>query len=246
VAIVISKPIGERMESIPSTGFFGFDESLKAVFAIDQEAVASIVSAAKGNIKEIVEKVDRQVIRAAVALEDENLFASFTRPYPQQLTPVLTDARRITRAIFGDILQKSSTLNDLDEASQEPSDQAYLENLDTVNGVSATSEWRFDRKAGSVVPGLRLSATNPGDKVLLNVYLDWDDAVYLCYRIMQELYEDSKNIEFLSPELRKSTNLKERYGDRVAKRMSNMIADLKSVRATLCELGFSREEFAPD
>ena len=235
------------MKEIPSTGFAGFDEGLNAVFAVDPKEAQSIVKAADGDIEEILKKLDKRVARAAVALEDQNLFDRFASAYPEQLIPVLTEAREITRRIFGNIIRDPDERHDLDVASQtDETDQNYLENLDAISTILMTSEWRFNLEGGSVIPGLKLSISNPGDKLLLRAYLDWDDAIYLSYRLLQELLDDSKNFELILPQAREKTNLKELYGDRVAKRVSSMLNDLKVIRAKLCELGFSRNDFAPD
>lgn len=235
------------MKKLPSTGFAGFDDNLRAVFDINPEDASAIVKDANGNVEHILDKIDKGVVRAAIALQSKELFDAFARAHPEQLIPILRQAKEITGRIFGSILDDPKKREELDNAidNREPT-TANLENIDAINSVTMTPEWKFNLPARSVIPGLRMSLFNPGEKVLLRTYLDWDDTIYLCYRIIQELLEDANNFELISAEAKKNTDLKDLYGDRVAKRISNMLRDLKDIRSMLCNFGFSKSDFAPD
>jgi hypothetical protein len=125
------------LREIPSTGYTGFDENLKAIFDLDQQRAEDIVREANGDVSQIAANVDQDALRGAVALEDEKLFQQFSRAHPSQLVPVLTEARQITRRILGSILKDRTKLQELEGAIEEsPSDfETYYANLDIVQCI---------------------------------------------------------------------------------------------------------------
>jgi hypothetical protein len=107
------------LRALPSTGYTGFDENLKAIFDLDQQRAEDIVREANGDVSQIAAKIDQDALRGAVAPEDEKLFQQFSRAHPSQLVPVLTEAREITRRILGNILKDRTKLQELEKAIEE-------------------------------------------------------------------------------------------------------------------------------
>jgi hypothetical protein len=60
---------------------------------------------------------------------------------------------------------------------------------------------------------------------------------------MQDLREDFDNLSLLTPEARNSVNMKKRFGDRMAKRLSSISKDIRVIRDRLIEIGFSIDDF---
>jgi hypothetical protein len=69
------------LRALPSTGYTGFDENLKAIFDLDQQRAEDIVREANGDVSQIAAKIDQDALRGAVALEDEKLFQQFSRAH---------------------------------------------------------------------------------------------------------------------------------------------------------------------
>jgi hypothetical protein len=234
------------LRALPSTGYTGFDENLKAIFDLDQQRAEDIVREANGDVSQIAAKIDQDALRGAVALEDEKLFQQFSRAHPSQLVPVLTEAREITRRILGSILKDRTKLQELEKAIEEsPSEfETYYANLDIVQGIHISSEWSF--QDDDVTPRLRVHFTALNERIVFNASLDWDDIIFVVYRLIQALRDDLDHLKLLAPEVREGINLNDAYGDRVAKRMSNIRKDLEVIKEKFCELGFSKDDFGLD
>ncbi len=233
------------MAAIPSTSYSGIDEGVQAIFDLDLDATRKLVQEANGNVEFIVAHVDKAALRAAVALEDETLFERFSKAHPTQLIPVLTQARERVRSVLGDILANTEKRQELDkaidEAIAEGEFEEYWSNLDILQSIHISSEWAF--KDGEVTPRLRVHFTALRERIIFNSALDWDDIIFVAYRLLLSLRDDMENLKLLSEEPRSQINIKSDYGDRLAKRLSNIRSNLDEIRDQLCALGFSKEDF---
>ncbi len=235
------------MKALPSTGYIGFDEQLKAIFDLNPQRAEEIIRGANGDVRQIADEINNDALRAAIALEDEKLFQQFARAHPSQLVPILTEARDITRRIFGSILKDQAKLKEIENAIGDwpPEDfQKYYANLDIIQGIHTSSEWMISD--GDVTPKIRVHFTSGNERIILNSALDWDDLVFVVYRLTQALREDIDNLGLLTPEKRSEFNLKNEYGDRVAKRISHIRKDIEVIQEKFCELGFSKSDFGCD
>jgi len=154
-----------------------------------------------------------------------------------------TQAREITRRLLGPIVQTPEKREELERLLPAPSgdDQQTWADLGVFRGLDTQSEWVFD--SGEVTPRLRLVVYSFKDRVILNSPLDWDDVIFIAYRLIQALRDDFGNLDLLSEEARKTINMKSEFGDRIAKRMSNISKDVKVIRDRLKTLGFSDTDF---
>jgi hypothetical protein len=234
------------LREIPSTGSSGFDEGLRGLFQLKLGQAEETIRTAQGDVKKIIAGIGRDIVRVALTLEDDENLEMFFRADPPKLQPLFEEARTITRKLFGEVLRDPGKRAQLADALFEPPPKLdeYYASMGFVNIIEATSEWLFD--VDEIRPRLRVLLMSPSRSVLLNSTLDWDDIVYVAHRLINEMRDDFKNLEYLTPEARRRIKVKSEFGDRVAKRMSIISKDLKVIRDKLCELGYSKDEFDLD
>jgi hypothetical protein len=125
-------------------------------------------------------------------------------------------------------------------AQQGPSDE-YYDSLNYFSNIRTYSEWQISDKA--VTPRLRVHFTGFRGNVIFDTSFDWDDAINVAYRLTQQVREDVEHLNLLTPQAQKTVDLKNEFGDRIPKRISAIVKDLREIRDKFCELGFSRDDF---
>lgn len=95
----------------------------------------------------------------------------------------------------------------------------------------------------AVTPKLHVIFAANNQRIIFNAAIDWDDTIFIAYRLIQELAQDFDHLKLLAPEVRDRLNIKEYYGDRVAKRISDMRKDLDIIQENLLKLGFGTDDF---
>lgn len=224
---------------LPSTGYSGFDAGLNALFQLNQELAVKIISDCN-SVEELLEKLPKEILKTVVALENDELIKMFARANPRQLDPILQSARATSRHLFGKFLNDPKKLYELDQATSEDEsvDSAIIDALNRIDNITSLSTWVI--ADGEITPSQRFLFRTASEKTIIDTTLDWDDTIFLTYRIIQELNHDLDNLSLFSSS---QFNLKDKYGDRLAKRLSNMQKDLLEIKNKLCDLGFAADDF---
>jgi hypothetical protein len=233
----------ERRREIPSTGFGGFDAYLEDLYQLDTDEVEKKVAAGV-SVAELVNELGAGPFRVATAVENRVWIRLLTRANPKQLVPFMEETKDLTRRLFGPILDDQAKRAELEIAlddTETVEKPAFPEAFNVVSRISFASAWELGR--GSVTPRLRVVFRSWEDRMLLDSTLDWDDIIYVAYRLVDALRDNTANLELVAPKVRENLDLKGDLGDRTAKRINLMIEDLREIRAKLIELGFSKEDF---
>lgn len=225
-----------------STGLPALDEDLYDIYWSGIEKLFDRYKREELSAREVIERLPQNAIKAMFFLVDEKGFNQLLNDIHPDANEFVRSVQKLAKDYFLPLLEDQNAYRLAAAIRDEPSKAQLNSRLsrNRISNVRSDSAWNF---GAEIEPAFEAILMSDDDNVLLKSRMNWDDAIFVAYRLIDEVVAQSADLDNLSDLAKEKLDVKELYGQRVPLRLKKIDDDIRELRRILIKLGYQEGDF---